>query len=120
MKKEVLILLCKALISAAIMLCIPIITIVTEILVRKFFNTHCSENMYCVLPICKNTEDIEIKLISISKSLELVCNGNFTVFIADFGASENTVNICKKYCDDNSSFAMIEPQALSVLITYGI
>ncbi len=112
--------LCKALLSAAIMLCIPLITVLTEILVRKIFHTHCTENIYCVFPISENTEDVEIKLMSLSKSLESACIGNFTVFIADFGASENTVNICKKYCADVPCFVMIEPQSLSALITYGI
>ncbi|MBQ7132818.1 MAG: hypothetical protein IJO29_09620 [Oscillospiraceae bacterium] len=110
----------KALLSAAIMLCIPIISILTEVLIRKFFHTHSTEAIYCILPISEKTTDIEIKLISITKSLETVCQANFTVFIVDFGANENTLSICEKYCNDNNCFVLIEPQALSVLLTYDI
>lgn len=119
-RKKVLVLLYKALLSAAIMLCIPIISILTEILIRKIFHTHCSEAIYCILPISEKTTDIEIKLISISKSLATVCSANFTVFIVDFGANESTLSICEKYCNDNDCFVLIEPQALSVLLTYDI
>lgn len=106
----------QAIASAAIMLSIPIVCLIAEALTRKFLNTNCSEMMYCVLPIYADTKDIELKLISLKTSLTRIKSAGFTVFITDFGADETTLKICEKYCIDNESFVMIEPEQLSILL----
>ncbi len=107
----------QAIISAIIIISIPIVCVVTEMLTRKFLNTGCTEKMYCVLPVYADTADIEIKLMSLKSSLSQVCCASFTVFITDFGANEATLKICEKYCDDNECFVMITPEQLSVILT---
>ena len=107
----------KAVISIIIIILIPVLCIVTEIILNRFFNCSSCENMYCIIPISSNTKDIEIKLISISNRMERICNENFTVFIADFGADDSTVRICQKYCNDNKCFVLINPNELSLILS---
>ncbi len=107
----------QAILSAIIIISIPIVCVITELLTRKFLNTNCTEKMYCVLPVYADTDDIEIKLMSLKSSLSNVCHSSFTVFITDFGASDATLKICEKYCADNECFVMIAPEQLSVILT---